>query len=123
MGVDKNQLADVLETTATFLDAQATEKTAAIREERSQVVSTFAEKYASSTGEELPEKVREQLIGSDENLMSAFEKMAGAANRHNQEPEDMGVASNHPDEATAPTTVKEAADQAGDAFVKWVMND
>jgi hypothetical protein len=121
--LDKNLIADVMEKTALFLDAQETEKTASAHAERAQVVDTFAEKYASATGEELPQKVREQLIHSDVNLMTAFEKMAGIAGRHDQAPSDLGSPASYSEGPPEPATVKEAADRAGDAFVNWIVND
>lgn len=119
----KNQIADVLEKTAALLDAQELEQTAAARAQRTQVVDSFAEKFASATGDELDSRVREKLIHSDVDLMSAFEKMASVVGHRDESPDELGGPGNYSDAPPAPTTTKEAAARAGDTFVNWIMND
>ena len=119
----KYQIAEALEKTAAFLDAQENEKVAAAQAQRTQIVDSFAEKFANATGDALESHVREKLIHSDVDLMSAFEKMASVLGHRDESPDELGGPGNYSDTPPAPTTTKEAAARAGDTFVNWIMND
>jgi hypothetical protein len=122
------RLATVLEKTADYLDAQDAEKTAAAQAERRQLVTDFAEKYATATGEELPEKTIEKLASSDVNLLSAFQKLAAHVDGDNTNaPEDLGEPGDMPDGDPVYMTKKaelEAKTQAaGESFLNFIMSE
>jgi hypothetical protein len=126
MSVDLEKLATVLEKTADYLDAQEHEKTAAAQNERRQVVDSFAEKYASATGEELSDDVLNKLTNSDLDLVDTFQKLAARIDGGNA-PDDMGEPGDLPDGDPIYSNKKEAAaaqqQAAGDKFLSWIMSD
>ena len=120
------RLATVLEKTADYLDAQDAEKTAAAQSERRQLVTDFAEKYATATGEELPEKTIEKLASSDVNLLSAFQKLAAHVEHVRDDTiDDLGEPGDLPDGEPVFMTKKAelaAKSQAAeDSFLNFVI--
>lgn len=121
-------LAAVLEKTANFLDAQEAEKVAAAQTERRQLITDFAEKYATATGEELPENTIEKLASSDVNLLSAFQKLAAHVDHRNADaPEDLGEPGDMPDGEPTYMTKKAELDAkaqaASDSFLGFIMSE
>jgi hypothetical protein len=120
------KVAIALEAAANLLDAQEHEKTAAARDERHKVVTAFAEKYATATGEDLSERVIEKLTTSDVDLVGAFDKLASRVDA-NTEPEDLGEPGDIPDAEPVYMTKKAAAEAqvvvAEDRFLSWLMSD
>ena len=124
--INYEQLATVLEKTADYLDAQEHEKTAATRDERRKVITAFAEKYATATGEDLSDNVIDKLASSDVDLVGAFQKLASRVDA-NTEPEDLGEPGDMPDAEPVYMT-KKAADEAqgvaaDDRLLSWIMSD
>jgi hypothetical protein len=122
------RLAIVLEKTADYLDAQDAEKTAAAQTERRQLVTDFSEKYATATGEELPEEVIEKLASSDVNLLSAFQKFAAHVDNSNtDELDDLGEPGDIPDGEPVYMTKKAELEArtkaASDGFLNFIMSE
>jgi hypothetical protein len=122
------RLATVLEKTADYLDAQDAEKTAAAQNERRQLVTDFAEKYATATGEELSETTVEKLASSDVNLLTAFQKLAARVDGERTDViEDLGEPGDMPDRDPVYMTKKAelaAKTQAAeDSFLNFVMSE
>lgn len=122
------RLATVLEKTADYLDAQDAEKTAAAQAERRQLITDFSEKYATATGEELPEKVIEKLAASDVNLLSAFQKLAAYVDGNSTDaPDDLGEPGDMPDGEPVFMTKKAALEAktraAEDSFLDFIMSE
>lgn len=124
--INYEQLATVLEKTADFLDAQEHEKTAATRDERHKVITAFAEKYATATGEDLSDNVINKLASSDVDLVGAFQKLASRVDADTA-PEDLGEPGDMPDAEPVYMTKKaevEAQIQAADdRFLNFLMSD
>jgi hypothetical protein len=110
------KVANVLDAAADHLDAIEAEKTSAAHSERQGRIDVLAGKYADATGDEMPASIREKLAASDKDVVelvnSMIEKQAGVV-------EALGGPSSRDDNA-APTTTKEAADQADEHFVNWI---
>lgn len=115
---DLIKIAAVLEATADFYDAGQAEKTAAETQTRNAKVKDLAQKYASATGEELPQDVAEKLAAGDASVLKTVEriveKTAGAV-------ESMGRSSERPDpEGNRPTTRQERAKAAWDRMGTFI---
>lgn len=114
--LDLVKVANVLDAAAEHLDAIESEKVSSAHAERQARIDTLAAKYAEATGEELPDSIRKKLASSDKDVVelvnSMIEKQAGAV-------EALGGPSSRGDGA-APTTVKEAAEQAEERFLYWI---
>lgn len=110
------KVANVLDAAADHLDAIEGEKVSSARAAREERIDELASKYADTTGEEMPDSIRAKLASSDKDVVelitSMVEKQAGDL-------EALGGPSSRND-SNAPTTVKEAADQAEDRFVSWI---
>jgi hypothetical protein len=123
------RLATVLEKTADYLDAQDAEKTAAAQDERRKLLAEFSEKYASVTGEELPEDALAKLATSDAKLLSAFQKLAAhvEGGNTNDAPEDLGEPGDMPDGDPVYMTKKAElaakTQAAGDSFLAFIMSE
>ncbi len=119
-------VATVLEKAADYLDAQDHEKTAAAQHERKQVITGFAEKYATMTGEDLSPKIIDKLAQSDVDLVSAFQKLASHVDS-NTAPEDMGEPGDLPDSEPVYMTKKAALEAhekvAEERLLSWIMSD
>jgi len=121
-----DRLATVLEKTADFLDTQDAEKTATAQDDRNKQVSAFSEKYATALGEDLSEDVITKLAASDEDLLSAFQKLAAHVGDDNG-PDDMGAPGDMPDGDPVYMTKKAAlaakANAADESFVNFIMSE
>ncbi|SRR5579885_2465841 len=115
---DLARVADVLDATADYLDALEREKTSSARATRQAQIDTLANKYAESTGEEMPESIRKKLAESDQDVVGLvqgmIEKQAGVV-------EQLGGPSSRSDAPEA-RTVKEAAEEADKRFLEWVTS-
>lgn len=117
--MELEKVADVLEATATYLDAVESEKTAALQAEREQLIADIGEKYAEVTGEDISDDVLRKLADTDVDLLSTLEKVA-VVSRDNVA--DLGSPSDLRD-STAPMNKKEAAVAADDRFLGFVLGE
>ena len=112
------KVADVLDAAADHFDALENEKVSAVQAERQAQIDKLASTYAEATGEEMPESIRQKLASSDKDIVSLLnsmvEKQAGKV-------ESLGGPSDKDDDV-APSSVKEAAEQADDRFLKWIVS-
>ncbi len=113
---DLNEIADVLEKTANFLDCVGEEKQAAIRAEREKLLTVMCTKYAEATGEEVSPEMRAKVANADSDVISIIEKLATTTSS-----DEMGSPSDRKDPA-APMTTKEASVAADDQFLDWVLS-
>lgn len=117
MSLDLVKVANVLDAAADHFDAIEAEKLSSVNATRKAHIDALAAKYATATGEEMPDTVRQKLSTSDQDIItlvhSMVEKQAGAL-------ESLGASSSR-DDGTVPRTVKEAADDADDKFLSWVL--
>jgi hypothetical protein len=111
------KVATVLEALAVHLDNVENEKAATVASEKSSIITALADKYASVTGDALPDAVKEKLAASDGDVITfvntLIEKNAGTI-------DSLGGPSDVNDEAV-PQTKKEAAAKAEDQFLSWIL--
>ena len=114
--LDLVKVANVHDAAAEHLDAIESEKISSACAERQTRIDTLASKYAETTGEELPDSIRKKLASSDKDVVelvnSMIEKQAGTV-------EALGGPSSRGDNS-APTTIKEAAEQAEERFLSRI---
>lgn len=118
MRVDKIKLADALDKAADYFDSLEASKVAGARAERQAVVDKIAAQYAESTGEELPQSVRDKLAQSEGDVVAWLEQLTA---KHAGKIEELGGPSSRRDNVV-PQTVKEAADAAYERFGDWLAN-
>jgi len=118
MPVNLVKVAAVLEAAADHFDALEEEQAATGRAERQARIDALADKYAEATGEEMPVPLRAKLAESDKDVVELITSMA---TKQASAIEALGAPSVRGAEG-APRTVKEAADQAGDRFLNWLMS-
>lgn len=112
-----NQIADVLEKTAQYVDALEGEKQAAVAAERRKMVELLRDKYAEATGEDISDSMVTKLASADGDVVGLIEKLAGTTDITG-----LGGPSSKNDE-TIPLTVKEAADTADQKFLDWIVGE
>ena len=116
--VDFNDIADVLDSVATYVDEIEHEKQASETEARETRVSKIAENYEVATGEEVPSRIKQKLAGLDQDALDTLLKVA--QNNNVETVTSLGGPGGATDHTRA-TTVKEAASQAEDRFLGWIM--
>lgn len=116
--LDLQKVASVIEAAADHFDAIEDEKVSSVRAERQVQIDKLATTYAEATGEELPENIRQKLASSDSDVVELLKSMA---EKHAGRVEPMGGPSDR-DEEREPTSVKEAAEHAGDRFLNWIVS-
>lgn len=122
------QVANVLEKVAEHLDQQEHQQQETARVQHEQMAKALNEKYAAITGEELSPEVLERM--SDETILRAVEKLTEktaattTTASSNEEPEAMGEGANIDNRNTQSRQerVKQAADDADQHFLDWVMD-
>lgn len=120
------QVATVLEKVAEHLDQDEYRQQETVQTQRRQMAQTLNEKYAAVTGEELPSDVLDRIASSDANIIRAFERLTektAAATVSDEEPETMGESANIDNRTALPASerTKQAAVEADDRFLNWVM--
>lgn len=111
-------IANVLETVARYIDDIETEKTAALTAAKSQRVNKLAQSYEAATGEKFDTNLQGKLASLDPEVLDHLLKVAH--NNRNGNTESLGGPADVTD-APAPRTIKEAADQAEDRFLNWIL--
>jgi hypothetical protein len=111
-------IANILDSVATYIDEIESEKTASLKEAKDTRVNKFADKYAAATGEEFTLDLRNKLAQLDPIVLDHLLKVA--KNNSNENPESLGGPADIPDRLE-PATVKEAAAQAGDRLLNWIL--
>lgn len=117
MRVDRQKIAKVFDAMADYIEESEQAKAASVNAEREARVDKLAEAYASVQGEQLPDDMRKKLAAGDSSVFAFVEnlvsKQAGVV-------EPLGAPSTDHDQPA--TTVKEAADAAGDRLVNWCVS-
>jgi len=113
------KLADMLFAVADYIDEVELKKTANVRAERDERIAKLAERYEASTGESIPDDLRNKLAGLDAN---ALDHLLKVAKNNNESPVALGRSADL-DSDPAPRTIKEAADHSEKRFLDWIVND
>ena len=111
-----SKIATVLEAAADHLDAIEHEKQSSVMAERQSRVDDLANKYAETTGDEMPAEIRAKLATSDKAVVELLDQMV---QKHASRIAPLGGPSSDNDDS-APLTKKEAADAASDRFINWI---
>ena len=114
--MDHNELANLLEKVANYVDANEAAKTATVVKDRTKLVDNLCVKFAETTGDEVSTELRQKLATSDASVIGILEKLAISAS-----PESLGAPSNRPGKQHEPRTIKEAAAQADERFANWCL--
>lgn len=111
------KVAEVLEESAKVFDAHEAEKSAAVKNARESAAKAVAAKYTEATGEELPEDVLSKLASSDDDVLSAVQKLVEKTGSNTVE--SMGRSS---EQSTSKPVgnKKEAAQAAWDSFGNFI---
>lgn len=117
--INYEKVAEVLESVAEYIDSIEHSKTAAELNARHERISKLASQYESSTGENLPESLKEKLAGLDQ---EALDQLLKVANNTGDSPESLGGPAEISDNRI-PTTIKEAAAQQEEQFLNWIINE
>jgi len=115
--MDYKDIADVLDSVALYVDGLEAEKQASEKEARSSRIAKIAAQYEAATGQDVPDSLRQKLGGLDPETLDHLLKVA----KNNDDVASLGG----PSEITeheAPRSVKEAAAQAEDRFLDWIIN-
>jgi hypothetical protein len=115
MQTTENQIADILEKMAVYVEAVDAEKRAAVKAERDRVISVVREKLSATSGEVVDEKIINKLADADPEVLAAIEKLAIAKN------DELGGPSTRPANGI-PTNKDEAVKVAGDRLIGWATS-
>lgn len=119
--LSRAQLADVFDALANYVDGIEYKKEAEATAARTERVSKIAERYEISTGEALPEEIRNKLAACD---ADALDYVLKVSNHSDESPDPMGRSSEiHADTDPAPRTTKEAAEQSEKRFLDWIVSE
>jgi hypothetical protein len=111
------QIADVLEKAATYVEAIESTKADAVAHDRQKLASILNERYEEATGESLDDEALHKLAGADLDVLAAFDKLAES----HSSVSDLGGPSDRHDRS-ASLTVKEASDKADEDFLNFIVS-
>jgi len=117
--VNYEKVADILDSVAQYIDDIEYTKSAQETSARNERISKFASRYETSTGESLPNNLRDKLANLDQ---EALDQLLKVANNTGDSPESLGGPAEISDNPN-PRTVKEAAAHAEDKFLSWIINE
>lgn len=118
MSISYKEVANVLDAVADYVDDIEFAKSAAEKAAKDERINKFASKYETSTGETLPAPLKDKLASLDPETLDHLLKVA---KNSEDSPEALGEPSDH-GSAVVPRTVKEAAAQAEDNFLSWIVS-
>lgn len=110
------KIANVLEQTAAYVDAQEAEKQNAVKVARDRSIKELSAKFSQATGEDLPEDVVAKLASSDEDVLTTVSRLV---EKTGSPVESLGGSS----EKTGshhPTSKKERAEAAWNNFGSFI---
>ncbi len=118
MSTRLEELADVLEKTAVYLDAMEHEKAEEIRQNREKLAEILKDQYEDITGDTISDGVLKKIADSDVDVLSAIERLTTKT----ASAEDLGAPADRSDNSS-PATPKEAAAAADEHFETWAMSE
>jgi hemerythrin-like domain-containing protein len=116
--INYEKVAELVDSVAEYVDEIEHSKLAAERSARTERVGKLAAQYETSTGESLPEELHDKLANLDQQTLDHLLKVA---NNSEDSPESLGGPAEINDRRE-PQTTKEAAAQAEEQFVDWIIN-
>ena len=114
------KVANVLELMAEYVERNEREKEAAATSARTARIDKIAAAHLQAHGEELPSVARDKLARTDTATLDVVEELLAKQASASGAPEALGgpAGSDNP----TPSSVKEAADAAGERFVSWCVS-
>lgn len=112
-----NKVANVLERLADYLEHSELEKTAEEQTAKENAIIKIAQTFATKTGLEPSDNFLKQLLGTN---IQELTKMAELL--ENKQDFSLGQPSNKPDYTSPALTTKEAATNAEQAFLDWILS-
>ncbi len=119
MSLTRHKIAEVFDAVAAYIEGIEATKIAEERSIKRAHIDKLAESYEMSTGQVMPEPLREKLAASLDH--EVLEHLTKAAKHSGESPESLGAPSTY-GQTPVPTTVKEAAAFAEDQFVNWILS-
>lgn len=116
--ITREKIANVIDAFADYLEETEGKQLAAERAERAGRIDKLASFFERKTGQSLPAEKREALSQLDHDTLDHLMKIAAVPE---EGPDVLGQPSDYGSPRPA-TTVKEAAKQAEDNFVNWVLS-
>jgi hypothetical protein len=116
--VSRTKLAGVLEAVADYIDENESQKLASEKVAREERIQKLAKSYETSTGETLAPAFKEKLANLDPETLDHLLKVA---KNNDESPVSLGGPADTSD-TPAPRTVKEAAAQAENRFLDWLIS-
>lgn len=113
------KVATVLEKLAAYVDTIEYDKQQKVATALNERISKIAESYENRTGEEFPETLHNKLANLDQETLDHLLKVA---NNNSDSPESLGNPSDGLNDYREPHTTKEAAAQAEDKFLDWIIS-
>ena len=107
-------VADVLEKMANYVEAQESDKQAAVEAERGRLVTAIREKVSASTGLDISDEVVGKLAEADPTVLETIEKLAANSDTS----ETLGEPSSR-NGKNAPLTVDDQVKVAEDSLVNF----
>lgn len=116
--INFGDVANVLDAVANYVDGIEHEKTAAVTAARCQRIEKIAANYETATGESIPTETKDKLASVE---LDVLDHLLKVANNTGDSPDSLGGPADLSN-SKQPTTVKEAADQAEDKFLNWIVS-
>jgi predicted TPR repeat methyltransferase len=114
MSVDLNQVAEVLEKTADYIEAVEAAKIAEDQQVRTKAASALAEKLTDATGEAFDETMVNKLAGLEPEVTDVLAKLAGAGSV-----DSLGG----PKEDSSVKTASDGVSPATQRFEEWLTSE
>lgn len=111
------QIADVLEKTAAYLDALEATREETVANDREKLASILKDRFEEVTGDSLDDDAFRKLAQADLDVLSAFDKLV----ENHTASSDLGGPSDRRDHS-ATLTVKEAAEKADEDFLNFLLS-
>lgn len=116
--INFGDVANVLDAVANYVDGIEHEKTAAVSAARQERINKLASNYETATGEAIPTETRDKLASVE---LDVLDQLLKVANNTGDSPDSLGGPAEITD-TPQPKTVKEAAAQADDNFLNWIVS-
>lgn len=120
--IDFTKLAVLLDAVAGYVDNIEHQKTAEKREIHDNKIEQIVTHYANKTGESFSDTSKEKLSALDTDVLDEILKVANVT-QENDSLDSLGGPANDVDTSLQPTTVKEAAIQAEEHFLNWIVSE
>lgn len=113
----ESAVADVLEKMANYVEAQESDKQAAVQAERDRLITAIREKVSETTGLDISDEVVGKLAAADPTVLETIEKLAASSDN-----ETLGEPSSRNGKNT-PLTIDEQVKVAEDNLINFSISN